>query len=267
MASCFGCCKKSGGERMTPISEETLEAPLKSTNVEKVVGEVMNTPIEKALPEVEETKAESQFESALNSSPILKSVAQQFGLIDSEKNAEEGAVKDSTIKDETVSENVKKAIEDLKDDGLLIIKHSRDGKPRSRIIGLTDDERKLTWKDPKKSLGAFIKLKDDRTVSLSQVTEVRPATALDPSTVGEKRPQGKGGTATFRKSEAGAKVAKRAFSLITASRTFDIECKDEDQVKILISTFKYLVAQAKAAPDTPVKPTPTETTPAKNTSE
>uniref|UniRef100_A0A7S3JQA3 PH domain-containing protein n=1 Tax=Aureoumbra lagunensis TaxID=44058 RepID=A0A7S3JQA3_9STRA len=123
----------------------------------------------------------------------------------------------------------------LKGDGIAFLKHCRDGKIRQRTLVLSQDEKKFGWKskDPKKF------------IDLAAVTEVRPATALDPTTLNDpRRPQGMGGTATLRKSSEGPAVGRRAFSFILKDRTIDVECYSEVECKKLCAAFKVMVDKA-----------------------
>lgn len=123
----------------------------------------------------------------------------------------------------------------LKGEGIPFKKHCTDGKIRDRVLVLSKDEKKFGWKknDPKKM------------ISLKAIKEVRPATSVDPTTIGNaKRPKGLGGTATLRKSCEGDTTARRAFSFILVDRTVDIECYSETEAKKLAAAFKVLVDHA-----------------------
>ena len=124
----------------------------------------------------------------------------------------------------------------LKGDGLPFKKHCRDGKIRNRVLVLTSDEKFLGWKknDPKKR------------VPLAAIKEVRLATAIDPSSIDEKRPLGLAGTETLRKSADGPAVCRKAFSLILDDRTVDIQCDTDTEAKQISAALKVIIDQAKA---------------------
>eukprot|EP00635_Sarcinochrysidales_sp_CCMP3193_P001081 CAMPEP_0118896710 /NCGR_PEP_ID=MMETSP1166-20130328/4444_1 /TAXON_ID=1104430 /ORGANISM="Chrysoreinhardia sp, Strain CCMP3193" /LENGTH=307 /DNA_ID=CAMNT_0006835769 /DNA_START=95 /DNA_END=1018 /DNA_ORIENTATION=+ len=125
----------------------------------------------------------------------------------------------------------------LKGDGIPFKKHCRDGKIRPRTLVLSDDESMVGWKknDPKKKM-----------VPLALINEVRPASAVDKSTVTKARPKGMGGTETLRKSAEGPAVSRLAFSLILDDRTIDIQVASEVEAKKLCAAFKVLVDHARA---------------------
>ena len=79
-------------------------------------------------------------------------------------------------------------------------------------------------------------------VPLVQVVAVRAASEVDPAT---KPPRRLAGTEILRKTSDGPAIMKRAFSLILADRTLDIECASELEARTLCAAFKVMVRQAK----------------------
>ena len=53
------------------------------------------------------------------------------------------------------------------------------------------------------------------------------------------------GTEILRRTADGPAIMKRAFSLILADRTLDIECASELEARTLCAAFKVMVRQAK----------------------
>ena len=109
---------------------------------------------------------------------------------------------------------------------------------------------------------------EEKMIPLSDVLEVRAATEIDPTTLGDpKRPKGMAGTPVLRRSADGpatcetrrqttirrttygtsrSLTGKKAFSLILEDRTLDIECANQIQAKKIHAALKVLVDRAKA---------------------
>mmetsp|Transcript_6245 Transcript_6245/g.19570 ORF Transcript_6245/g.19570 Transcript_6245/m.19570 type:complete len:100 (+) Transcript_6245:2-301(+) len=95
-------------------------------------------------------------------------------------------------------------------------------------------------------------------VPLALVNEVRPASALDPTTVGKHpHPLGLCGTETLRKSPLRLHEIKLMFSLVLGDRTIDIQASSMVEAEKLQAACKYMVDQARRVEGV-VRPSATE---------
>ncbi len=108
--------------------------------------------------------------------------------------------------------------------GVPLLKHSRNGKSMQRT---------LKWKPGNGELGSIGW--GSGWHSLSDCTEVRRGTDLDPLTDGKK------GTATLNACKEGQKYPEKSFSLIFRDRTLDFSAASKEQCNQLVYQFRSLL--------------------------
>mmetsp|Transcript_4096 Transcript_4096/g.13456 ORF Transcript_4096/g.13456 Transcript_4096/m.13456 type:complete len:277 (+) Transcript_4096:43-873(+) len=266
MAALFcGCCtsvpkgERSVGsaEEAPPLSpkkvvvpSETVPPPTTTTTAtrkaeEEVKEEAQSAPppAEKAPDLVVSPPRTTQMMDVLQNSPMLKALAESAGFVEESSTTEESTTAPAAPAE--VRPEIAAAVADLKGAGIAVKKHSFNGTVRPKVLGISDDETKQLFKEKK---GLF--RRSEKEVDLKDVKEVRPATALDPETVGlPKRPKGMVATPTLRRTSEGPAVARKAFSLILPDgNTVDLECDSPDQCATLVAAFELLVAKAKKNP-------------------
>jgi len=107
--------------------------------------------------------------------------------------------------------------------GMMVIKHGRQGKPKTRLLRCNDAVTRLYWSDPL-SKGFSTRLPADaKSVHLREVAAVRKGTELDPAS-GSKNLCG----TPILNRHATAETLPLCFSLILPSRTFDVQCFNEN---------------------------------------
>mmetsp|Transcript_3809 Transcript_3809/g.11839 ORF Transcript_3809/g.11839 Transcript_3809/m.11839 type:complete len:277 (-) Transcript_3809:407-1237(-) len=233
--------EKSVAEKLDDVST-AAQTVLKETTVAATPEKVAETVVEEVKKD-DAMSVSAQMEEVLQSSPILRSLAETAGLVD--ETPQKTPQKSPPLEDTKASPAVLETVATLKG-GVTLKKHSFHGGPKQRTIAVSDDELRLVWKDQKGSSKNLF-AKKDKDVGLKEVKEVRPGTALDPETVGlPKRPKGMVGTTILRRSAEGSKIAKRAFSLILPDKTLDFETDDPAEATKLVAAFSYLVAKSQA---------------------
>jgi len=125
-------------------------------------------------------------------------------------------------------------------DGILVIKHDRNGNSRLRVLYCDENCETLTWKVPS-GFEAIAKSRVKKTeeprpvLKLMDLLQVRPANSPD-----DNEP-GKQGTKVMRKA-CRKDLLYLSFSLIFPDRSIDITCQSFDQLEFIMPGFAVLRA-------------------------
>ncbi|KAM3578148.1 hypothetical protein VYU27_000244 [Nannochloropsis oceanica] len=153
--------------------------------------------------------------------------------------------------------------------GITVIKHGRRGSPKLRLIFCNEDFSRIFWASDRINSHKRSNLS---SLSISNVTEVREGTAPDP------HHPGLFGTVTLRRRRASSLAVPaivscsgsnnsstgelqpipRAFSLIAAARSLDLEALTADDYTLLLEGFRSAVKLNMAATSTAATAAETE---------
>ena len=126
--------------------------------------------------------------------------------------------------------------------GVKIYKHPRSGMPQRRVMFLTSDGSALGF--CKGSVAKKKKVK--KLIPLSTITGVREGRhgeVFERTTADYVKELKKGQDKTAANA-ALAQFSTWCFSLLTATRSVDIECESSAQAKELLQTFNYLLSSS-----------------------
>lgn len=113
--------------------------------------------------------------------------------------------------------------------GIVVIKHGRQGRPHARVLRCNDAVTRIYWSDPKIIHQGSLP-PEDKSLRLREVLDVRRGTDPDPNA------RGKVGTSILRKN-CTKETLPLTFSLILSSRSFDIQCMNETEFNFLYGNF------------------------------
>lgn len=145
---------------------------------------------------------------------------------------------------DTPLEDLNTFVARLRDPGFFVTKYSHRaqlGGKKPRVLFTDETGKKLGWKAPAGASKSRAE-KENCMVEITEISEVRAASDGDPSSVNDEEPLA--GTATLR-AQCAISVAPRAFSLILADRTVDLEVESEEQALYMIKNLRALVAAYK----------------------
>jgi len=219
-----GVAESAGADSGVAKGEETATA-FASPLSKAVASDAPPTPAAAAAPPTPPTVAATPREKA-KESPARR-VEAEFAVL-----AESGSALATSGSEGDFQEVTAKLAA-----GVPFVKHCSDGKTRARTLILSKAGDKVGWKVGQ-SEASMLALKD--------VLEVRAGTSIDPSTVGDKKhPNGLAGTKVLRRCADGPGVCKKAFSLILADRSLDVELSSERECARYRAALERLVLDAK----------------------
>ena len=122
--------------------------------------------------------------------------------------------------------------------GMIVIKHGRQGRPKSRILRVDQAGRQLSWMD-ERSMDKKTSILAAKSIQLCDVVKVQTGVKYVRSALGKQCTEN--ATPTLARNVSKLEDLKLCISLVLATRTLDIQCISEEDYQDLYTAFLGLV--------------------------